>query len=76
MRLAVRLVWIGSALLIATVVRAVAFPIIEPGDPDNPGLWALLSNYSLMLWVPALACLGLGGVIWLRAVALRWIERG
>lgn len=76
MRLAVRLFWIGCVLLIATVVRAVAFPVIEPADPENPSFWAVLSNYSLMLWVPALACLGVAGAIWLRGAALRWIERG
>ena len=71
----VRLLWVGCAFLALTVLRAVAFPIVESADPEHPSFWAALSNYSLMLWVPAVAAFGLAAVLWLRMAALRWIER-
>ncbi len=70
-----RLLLIGCALLALAAIRVVAFPILEPAEPENPGLGASVSNYSLLLWVPAVACLGLAMLIWLRDLAVRWVER-
>lgn len=70
------LLWLGVAFLVATLIRVVAFPIIEPADPEHPSLWAVVSNYSLLLWVPAAACFGFAAFLWLRGLAVRWIERG
>ena len=74
MRAVVRLFWVGCALMALQVLRAFAFPIFEPADPEHPSFLAVVSNYSLLLWVPAVACLALAAVMWLRLVALRWIE--
>ena len=60
-----RLLLIGCALL----------ALAAPAEPENPGLGASVSNYSLLLWVPAVACLGLAMLIWLRDLAVRWVER-
>ncbi len=66
----------GMALLLISVIRAVAFPVIEPANRENPGLWLEVYSYSVMIWVPAVILIVLSAImpVWLRIV--RWVENG
>lgn len=57
-----RLFWFGMALLVIAV-RFVAFPIIEPENKENPGIWFELYAFSNLLFVPALALILLAGFV-------------
>jgi hypothetical protein len=54
---------LGIALLLLAVIRALAFPIIEPFDHENPSFWLEAYNFTIMLWVPALAVLAAAAIV-------------
>ncbi|APZ97878.1 hypothetical protein BWQ93_04760 [Sphingopyxis sp. QXT-31] len=61
-------------LLVVAIIRAVAFPIVEPLDRSDPGLAFQLYSYSVLIWVPALGLIALSAILplWLRVI--RWVE--
>lgn len=66
----------GVALLLISVFRVIAFPISDPVDPDNLGLWSDLYRYSVMIWIPAAIMIALSAIMpaWFRVI--RWVENG
>jgi len=71
-----RLLKWGVALLLISVIRIVAFPIIEPADREDPGLWFNLYSYSVLLWIPAVVMIALSAIVpvWHRVIL--WVENG
>ena len=63
------------ALLVLSVVRVFAFPFIEPANKFDPPFWLEVYNFSILLWIPALAVLALAGFLQLRRWLIRLIER-
>lgn len=71
-----RVFWSGFALLLLALVRAFAFPFVEPADKENPGFWLELYNFSILLWIPALAIIAFAGVLQLRVWFIRRVQPG
>lgn len=70
-----RLLWAGLGLLGLAIVRAVAFPFIYPADKQHIPLWLEIYNFSIMLWVPAVAVIAFAGLLQLRLWLIGWINQ-
>lgn len=66
----------GVALLLISVVGVVAFPIVEPADRENPGLWFDLYRYSVLVWIPAMIMIALSAIVPVWRRVIRWVENG
>jgi hypothetical protein len=51
------------------------FPFIEPENKEEPGFWLELYNFSILLWIPAIAVIGLAGLLQFRLWVIKWTKR-
>lgn len=70
-----RIFWFGLILLAVALVRGVAFPFIDPANKEDPGFWWEVYNFSLLLWVPAIAVIGFAGLLHLILPLIKWMKR-
>ena len=70
-----RVFWLGLSLFGLAIVRVFAFPFIDPADKENIPFWMQVYNFSIMLWVPAVAVIAFAGLLQLRLWLIRWIDQ-
>jgi hypothetical protein len=70
-----RVLRFGLILLAVALVRGFAFPFIEPENKEEPGFWLELYNFSILLWIPAIAVIGLAGLLQFRLWVIKWTKR-
>lgn len=70
-----RLLWLGLVLLGLAAVRVLAFPFIDPANKADPGLWWEIYNFSILLWIPALATIALASLLQCGKWVLRLTRR-
>ncbi|WP_206243465.1 hypothetical protein [Novosphingobium terrae] len=71
-----RIFWFGLALFALAVVRGFAFPFIDPANKEEPGFWWEVYNFSILLWIPAIAVIGFAVLLQLSLSFIKWMKRG
>ena len=71
-----RIFWLGLVLLALAAVRMFAFPFIDPANKEEPSFWWQVYNFSILLWIPAVAVIALAVLLQLGLSLAKLMKRG